>query len=227
MRFLVIILALAAFLAMLVVKVPLGFVLERAGLPNGDVKFSSVEGTVWSGRLNGVEAAGQPIGDIVLNARPQLLLTGAFGYSVQWGGPAGRGTGQISVAPGRVHLKDVKLEQNLGALEGLTNTVRAFGGVLRLRDGQIRLTESECLSAGGTITSDILTKAGASYGRAFGPISGDLRCENGAIVIALKSSSEVGDKVDAMTEVWLNGRSEVEVDVTTNDVELGAALAEL
>lgn len=221
-------LALVVLILVMVLRMPLGFVLDRANLPAGSVSYSAAEGTIWNGRLNGLEVAGQPIGDVTLSARPQDLLAGGLSYDLQWGGPGGRGVTQITLGfGGSVSLQETRLEQSIGSVEGLMNAIREFGGVVRLRDGAIKLRQDQCESAAGTISSDILTNIGQSYGRAFGPVDGRLSCEDGVIVIYLVSTSETGDRVDVQSRLWLSGRADVTAEVATNDVELGAALAEL
>lgn len=216
------------FVASLIAMMPIGYPLRLAGLERSGVSYATAEGTIMSSRISGVEMAGQPIGDVLLDLRIWSLLSGRLSYDVQWGGPSGRGAGQVSVVPtGQLELGRLNAEQNIAALEGLMNAVRDVGGTVRIRNGALSVGQDRCESGSANISSDILTLAAQPYGRNFGDIVGTLSCQDGAFVVDLESQSDSGDTFDVLARAELSGVSEVTAEVRTNDPELAIVLGQL
>ncbi|MEL6862068.1 MAG: type II secretion system protein N, partial [Pseudomonadota bacterium] len=70
----------------LVAYTPLGFVLGQSGIGGLGVGWAKTDGTLLQGRISGLYAGTQPIGDVSLKLRPLSLLTLQPSYDVQWGG---------------------------------------------------------------------------------------------------------------------------------------------
>ena len=54
---------------------PLGFVLGQSGIGGLGVGWAKTDGTLMKGRISGLYAGTQPIGDVSLELRPLSLLT--------------------------------------------------------------------------------------------------------------------------------------------------------
>lgn len=225
------ILLLAVFLVILagavIALTPLGFVVGQSGIGSAGVGWAKIDGTLRKGRISGLYVGTQPIGDVNLTLRPMSLLMLRPSYDVQWGGAAGRGTGVLSLTRSALIGTEVRMQQEIGALEGLSAPVRAMGGSLRIADGAFRLTQTGCEDASGTLSTNTLSTLAAQYGREFGQIAGPISCDAGAFVIDMEGTSEAGDRVEIDARASLIGQGEFSTRVDTQDTQIIIALTQV
>ena len=91
MRILLAVIAILALIGFAAAQIPLGFVLRKLPLNSMGVQWTQSEGTIWNGRIMGVYANGQPVGDVDLSLKPMSLVTFKPELEFQWGGAGGRG----------------------------------------------------------------------------------------------------------------------------------------
>ena len=206
---------------------PLGFIAERSGAGRLGVGWAQVSGTLLKGRIEGLHANGQPIGDVNLQLRPGSLLGLAPAFDVQWGGAGGSGAGIMALSPKSVTLSEFKLQQQIAAIEGLAQPVRAMGGVVRVQDGRLVMGPLGCIEAGGTMSTDAVRSMAAQYGRAFDDITGPIRCVDRALLIDLAGQSPAGDRVTVSGEARVGGASTFEVAIETQEAALAYALSQI
>lgn len=217
---------LVVLIAGLVAYTPLGFVLERSGLGRTGAGWAQAEGTIMEGRISGLHMSGQPVGDVNLKLRPISLLTLSPKYDVQWGGAGGNGSGVVTITQDSLLAEDLRLQQNVSAIEGLALPVRAIGGTVRLTGASIKLTRAGCERAAGTISTDVLSRLAQQYGREFGAVAGPLSCANGDIQTDLQGISERGDKVSVTARTSLLGQAFFDVAIETFDSDVMLALSQ-
>ncbi|MEQ9316640.1 MAG: type II secretion system protein N [Henriciella sp.] len=226
MRFLLVLVAIVALLWFGASRIPLGMALSRLPLNSMGVEWTQSEGTIWDGRMSGVYLNGQPVGDVDLALRPMSLLSFAPQLEVQWGGAGGRGAGVVTVkGQSEVEATDLRIEQQINALESLSNEVRSIGGIFRLSGGKVAIAEGSCTSAAGTVQTDTLARAAQQFGRSFSDLTGSISCEDGAFNIVLSGDSPAGDSVEIEALATLYGRSDINVVVNTVDDEIETLLA--
>ena len=206
---------------------PLGFILGQSGAGGLGVGWAKADGTLLKGRISGLYAGTQPIGDVTLELRPLSLLTLRPSYDIQWGGAGGQGTAVLTLSRRALIGEDVRMRQEIGALEGLDPAVRAMGGSLDVSNGAFRLTQSGCESASGQMSTNTLTTLAAQYGRQFGEIAGPISCENGAFVLAMEGSSPSNDRVMIDARASLAGQGEFATRVQTQDAQIIIALTQI
>ena len=146
---------------------------------------------------------------------------------MQWGGAGGQGTGIFTISRSGLEAQDLRLRQEIGALENLEPAVRAMGGTLDVDAGAFRVTQTGCESASGTVSTSALSTLAAQYGRQFGSISGPISCENGAFLVALAGQSDAGDAVEVDAEAALTGSGRFETRVQTQDAQIIIALTQI
>ena len=224
-------LLLILFVVMLIIGVfaftPLGFVLGQSGAGGLGVGWAKADGTLMKGRISGLYVGTQPIGDVSLELRPLSLLSLRPSYDIQWGGAGGQGTAVLTLSRSALIGDDVRMRQEIGALEGLDPAVRAMGGSLDISDGAFRLTQTGCADASGQLSTNTLSTLAAQYGRQFGEIAGPISCENGAFVIAMEGSSESNDRVMIDARAALTGQGEFATRVQTQDAQIIIALTQI
>lgn len=225
-RVLLVVTAIGALLWFAASQIPLGLVLNRLPLNNMGVEWTQSEGTIWDGRMSGVYLNGQPVGDVDLALRPMSLLSFAPTLEVQWGGAGGRGAGVVTVrGENRIDASDLRIEQQINALESLSNEVRSIGGIFRLGDGTVSIANGSCTSASGNVQTDSLARAAQQFGRSFSDLTGTITCEDGAFAISMSGDSPQGDSVEIDAIATLYGRSDIDVTVSTQSDEIETLLA--
>ncbi|MEL7541698.1 MAG: type II secretion system protein N [Pseudomonadota bacterium] len=224
-------LLLILFVIMLIVGIfaftPLGFVLGQSGAGNLGAGWAKADGTLMKGRISGLYVGTQPIGDVSLELRPLSLLSLRPSYDIQWGGAGGQGTAVLTLSRGALIGDDVRMRQEIGALEGLDPAVRAMGGSLDISDGAFRLTQTGCAEASGQLSTNTLSTLAAQYGRQFGEISGPISCDQGAFIIAMEGASESDDRVIIDARAALAGQSAFSTRVQTQDAQIIIALTQI
>ena len=225
-RLLLLVLFIFMLICGLIAFTPLGFVMSQSGAGNF-VGWAKVDGTLMKGRVSGLYTGTQPIGDVDLELRPLSLLSLQPTYDVQWGGAGGRGTGVLTLTRSALVGRELRLQQELGALEGLSPPVRAMGGSLRLSDGAFRITPEGCESASGTLSTDTLSTLAAQYGRQFGQISGPISCNAGAFVLDMEGIGDNGDRVEIDASANFAGFGEFTTQVETQDAQIVIALTQV
>ena len=214
-------------LGALVATTPLGFILQQSGIGSVGFGWAKVDGTLVKGRISGFYVGTQPLGDITLELRPMSLLTLQPTYDIQWGGAGGRGTGVLTISQNKLTGREIRMQQEISALEGLDPAVRMMGGSLRLSVGMFVMTQSGCEDASGTLSTDTLSTLAAQYGRQFGTISGPVSCEAGGFAVDMSGESEVGDRVDIDAKAYLPNGGEFTTTVETQDAQIVLALTQV
>lgn len=203
-----------------VIFTPLEFVLKKAGLDQTGVGWANVEGNILEGRISGFFVQNQPVGDVRLKLQPGSLLSGRAAYEISWSGAGGRGSGLAAISSKAVFLSDIRGQHMVQAIEGLAPQVRAIGGEVRLADGGARLTRKGCEDAGGTLSTDALSRAATQYGKTFGDLSGPVSCREGALEVNLEGRAQNGDSVTIAAWASPLGKSSFAATVTTKDADL-------
>lgn len=226
-RLFLLILFIFMLIAALFAFTPLGFILGQSGVGALGVGWAKADGTLMKGRISGFYVGSQPIGDVSLELRPFSLLTLRPSYDIQWGGAGGQGTAVLTLSRNALVGEDVRMRQEIGALEGLEPAVRAMGGTLDVADGAFRLTQMGCERAEGRLSTTTLTNLAAQYGRQFGEIAGPISCEDGAFVLNMEGVSQADDRVAINARANLAGQGEFATRVRTQDAQIIIALTQI
>jgi len=203
-----------------VIFTPLEYVLKQAGLERTGAGWANVEGNILEGRISGFYLQNQPVGDVRLKLKPRSLLSGQAAYEISWSGAGGRGSGLAAISSKAITLSNIRGQHMVQAIEGLAPQVRAIGGEIRLADGSATLTRQGCEDAGGTLSTDTLSRAATQYGKTFGDLSGPVSCLEGAFVVNLEGRAQNGDRVTIAASASPLGQSSFAATVTTNDSDL-------
>ncbi|MBY9067694.1 type II secretion system protein N [Hyphomonas sp. WL0036] len=198
MRFLLIIFLVIGFVVGLAAFAPLSFILKASGAQERGLSWTSVEGTILGGKVTGLKAGDDFLGDASLKFDPSALLGLGIAYDFDWAGPAGKGTGKAAAfASGSTELKDYNLELDFAALDGVAAWIRQSGGNARLSGDMIRFRKGACDKASGQAWSDALEKNAALLGPGWPDLSGALSCEGDVLLIPMQSQSPTGTRLDA------------------------------
>lgn len=226
-RLLLLILFVIMLIGALFAFTPLGFILGQSGASSLGVGWAKADGTLLNGRISGLYVGTQPIGDVSLELRPASLLTLRPSYDIQWGGAGGQGTAILTLSRSAISADDIRMRQEIGALEGLDPAVRAMGGSLDVSDAAFRLTQTGCESASGRLSTNTLSTLAAQYGRQFGEVAGPISCEEGAFILAMEGTSDAEDRVVIDARAALTGQGAFSTRVQTQDAQIIIALTQI
>ena len=209
------------------VTLPLGIVLDRSGLAGGKLVWSAAQGTIWNGRVVGLTFQGQPYGDLRTRLRLQELTLGRLAFDVRLQGAGIRGLGIVRpIGLNAVEATDVQLELDLSALNKLDPRLRGVGGQVEFQGSKVMLDRSGCVEARGTASSDMISRVAGALGQSWPRVSGELRCEDGALVVPLEGGGPQGELFSAQGKFGKEDSS-IEARVSNADAALGYALGSI
>ena len=215
MRFLFLIVLIAGFIIGIVAFAPLSFILKTAGAEARGLSWTSVEGTLSGGKITGLRAGQDLLGDASLKLNPASLLALGIEYDFDWSGPSGQGTGKAGAyASGTTELKDFNIVIEFAALDGVATWIRQSGGKARLTGETIRFKNGACEAASGQTWSDALGKNSIVLGPGWPDMSGTLSCEGDLLLIPFQAASPAGTQFDAAARVSPAGNSNIEARVS-------------
>lgn len=208
---------------------PLSVVLDISGIRRSGLDWTSASGTVLDGRLEGIKANGSTYGDASARLLPEYLLTGTMKFAVDWIGPSGRGTGQMTFRSHKnIALYNYDLDLDLMEIEQAAKWIQQSGGRIAMQGNIIRFKDNACHEASGIAHSDVLERNRAILGDGWSDMQGELRCEDGDLVIPLESTNATGTRFGAFLRLrpGLPGRFEARVSgLVTRDLDYVLPLA--
>ena len=194
------------FIGGLLAYMPLSVAADRSGIARQGVFYDRVQGTIWSGELQGVNVLGQPIGEVRLTLQPASLLAGSVSYDFDVRGPAGIGTGVLTAGVGgRLTLQNVVADLNVQELRRLDPRLRQVPSRVSITVPALRASSSlECVAADGRLQTNLLQKLGTAMQWEGPAMAGVLACDGeGGYRLAL---SNVGGDDAIQVEAILSPR---------------------
>lgn len=215
MRLLLLLILIAGFLIGIVAFAPLNFILKTSGAEARGLSWTSAEGTLSGGKITGLKAGGDLLGDASLKLNPASLMGLGLEYDFDWNGPSGRGNGKAAAyASGTTELRDFDIEIDFASLEGVAAWIRQSGGRARLTGEVIRFKNRSCDEARGQTWSDALGRNSIVLGSGWTDMSGALSCEGDMLLIPFQSASSAGTQFDAAAKINPNGNNSIEARVS-------------
>ncbi len=189
----------------------------------GDLNYQRAEGTIWAGRLHGVQ-----IGDYAVD---QVSWTLSFFDVVR-----GKAVVPVVFEGGDIEGRIVLLGNWHGDRRFAAQNVRLRGlrvgeglvlsGVTNFHDVDVLFAGGVCTRGQGRIVSDVFRQAGASIGWSGPDVEGRPRCEGDDAVVVLTGANEAGERVNMRILLAGDGAAAWRVSVVTQRPETLAALRE-
>jgi len=175
-------------IAWLIILLPLKAVMILGG---GAAAFGyqDVYGSVWSGRIYGLQAAGQRVREIEVSLAPLPLMLGRAQADWRVSDVDLRGDGRTSVSGDWLRADDVSLSVSLGrlGLDSLPGLSRSE--TVRISVIELEMDGDRCIRAAGDVRSGAL----ASYAQGFGiegpVLEGILECQGDDLVLEFSGDS--------------------------------------
>jgi general secretion pathway protein N len=173
---------LSAFLVSLVALLPLGLALEWLALDARGLAAREAEGSVWIGALKEAQLGPVALGDLDAGLRALPLLIGRARVDVERSGAADRLEGGVTVSRHVFGLDDFSAGLAVGTLFAPLPLA-----ALDLADVSVHFANGLCASADGLVKASLAAEAGgAMLPRS---LSGDARCDGGALLLPLVSQA--------------------------------------
>ncbi|WP_291841901.1 type II secretion system protein N [Maricaulis sp.] len=175
-------LVLALLVVWLIVLLPLKAVALAAG-GSAALGYRDVFGTIWQGRVYGLNLNGVPVRELEVSLDPFALATGRLSGDWRIADASLRGDGRVSLSPGRLHLIDTDLDLSLATLgvplpPGVRPTER-----IRTRIVELDMRDGACIAASGSASSGALTGLALVEGHTLPVLHGDWRCDGDRLVL--------------------------------------------
>ena len=219
---LIIVIAVGAF----VWTLPLAEIVKRLPVDASRLSLGETSGTWRSGRVGPVVAGGRPVGVIEFDWQPGGLFSGQMKYEIDLTGPGvtADGFAARSITSDRLVLSDVHALLDVAQFPGLADGLRVAGGRAVLQNVQIVLDGEHCVSASGRAQTDALVQAETVYGFVGPELAGDVRCENGVVVVPLEGTSARDDRIRVEARFGGGQAPSIEARIDTTDPDLQAVL---
>jgi len=213
---------LAALAVWLIVLLPLKTVAIAAGGADR-LGYQDVFGTVWNGRVYGLELAGEPVREIALSMRPAALLTGQAAADWLIEDASLSGNGRIALGAGRVEVSGASLVVPLSRLAAADWPGMDPGEPVFVRLPRLVFVDGDCRQADGAVRTGALVTLGAAYGFEGPVLEGGLSCRDGVLALAMRGETDALS-VTADADLRANGY-DWRVTARTGNADLADALA--
>lgn len=214
-RLLFTIVLLVAALVVGLAFVPIATALKYSGAEGNGVEWTAAKGTILDGRIEGLKVKGTQYGDADLKLDVPSVFSGKPRYGVNWTGKSGQGSGKVSVESGTIiTLEDYSVDLDLLSYELAAKWIQKSGGRVKLEGPLIRFKGNECLEAHGVATSDVVDRNRDILGAGWSELRGDLRCEDGQLVVPLQSENATGTRFLVMLRIAPGSAGKFEARVT-------------
>jgi len=212
----------AAFLVLLVARLPLSVVLARAVPAGGPLAYGGVEGTVWDGHVRNVRLRGVPLGDADLALSPLSLVT--LSPSLDWrlGGGAVTGRGELAVglADRTIRVRDTDIAADLDRLPTMVPLSGVFAASVRTFEWQGRA----CRAADVDLRTSALNRNPMGLDWQGPTLTGQAACNAGNLIVSLAGKDASSD-LDLKGTVTPEMTYALDVVLKTDNRDLRRSLA--
>lgn len=211
-RSLVLVSLLGAALGM-ITQFPLSWVAPHVMPENlgPNIRYS---GTLWSGRITGLDY----VGAAEFKLAPKALLKGGLPLSFQTSSSAMHISGEAS----RTKIEGLRFSGQLAGLPTNDGRLKELVGEVNINIEQIILVE-DCTSAKGQANTDFLSRNQARWQWRGPALSGPITCESGDLIANL-SGSEDAQSIKADLRIMPDGTYRADISVRTPQPEAGVVL---
>ncbi len=183
-------------------------------LVTDDVKAVAPElayqGTVWNGTVSGLPVFG------TANVKTALLSRSA---SVQ----AGEGENYLSAELTPKTATDVDLRVSFANLPLNDGRLQGLQGLLVAEISELNFEGNRCVSARGTVRTDVLQRNGGAIQWTGPELTGPISCEGGAL-LAVMTGRDAEQAIEANIRMAPDGVYRADISVQTNRAEADAVL---
>ena len=214
----------AVFAATLVAQAPASIIPALINVEERGVGFTSVDGTLWRGRIENLTYRNAPIGDVSYRLSPLSLLFLSPRLEATSTGGAVRGKASVRVGLGRrLEIEDTALDIDLGPFAERGIMGRPVEGVAQITVAKIAVSAAGCRAADARLWTDVLDEPVQRFRGADFPMTGNVRCDGDDLI-----ASMAGRNADGLAQMTLRVRPNFSYELTARaevaEEELASAL---
>lgn len=214
----------AVFVATLVAQAPASIIPALINLEGRGVGFTSVDGTIWRGRIENLTYKNAPIGDVDYRFSPLSILFLSPRLEVSSTGGAVRGKAAVRVGLGRrLEIDNTALDIDVAPFADRGIMGRPVQGVAQITVARIAISASGCRAADARLWTDVLDEPVQRFRGADFPMTGNVRCDGDDLI-----ASMAGQNVDGLAQMTLRVRPNFSYELTARaevaEEELASAL---
>ena len=183
-------------------------------MPNGLGTNIQYSGTVWNGKISGLDF----IGAAQFKLNPKSVITDGLPLSFQ----TSSGAMQISGKASRNQILGLNFTGQLAKLPTTDGRLKELAGDVNIQIENMKF-DKNCVSANGQANTNFLSLNKARWQWQGPVISGPLSCENGDLFARL-SGTENGQTIKADLRIAPNGAYRADISVRTTQPEAGVIL---
>lgn len=215
----------ASFVATALAAAPASFYASFVDAERRNVAYSKIEGTIWKGSVEHLSVNGVPLGKVDFRVSPLSLLSLSprVAFNARDGAVLGRGT--VSVGAGsRLAISGLNARVDLGAAASSGVLGQPTQGFAEITIDEFVFTrKGGCRKAAGSVWTDVLNAPAKRYDLPELPLSGTLRCEDGASIVEL-SGENARAGADLVVRVLPNLTYEITATARPAEAEVASAL---
>lgn len=220
MRALLITSFVATFFISGLMRMPLAVPLGMADLP---FESRGITGTVWDGEIVGLVVEGEPVGDLAIKLRAWPLLMGRLETDAALIGRGIDVSGRIAISIRTISLGGVEAHVDLERLRLRDTLGQRLRGQLSAQVQEVLFVGGACRRASLSASTDALAESlGAFASRGFA-ISGEGRCEDGALHLPMSGAGPDAE-VEVMLTLTGDGQYSSRLAVIPQRTDLGLFL---
>jgi general secretion pathway protein N len=190
---------LVLFLGLLAIWLIVLLPLKAVAIAGGGMErlgYRDVFGTVWNGRIYGMEINGEPVREVAVSLRPSALVTGRLAADWRIADDSLSGHGRIALGAGRLVLDDASLVVSLSRIGAAGWPALDPDEPVFLRLSRLEMDGGRCVEVAGSARTGALVTLASAYGFEGPVLEGAFACREGAL------TADFGGEAD---ELGLNG----------------------
>lgn len=194
-------------------QLPLSWIAPHV-MPEGLGSDIGYSGTIWNGRITGLDY----VGSAQFRLAPKAIVSGGLPLSFQSSSSAMHISGKAS----RTQVEGLRFSGQLAGLPTNDGRLKELVGEVNINIAQL-IFGKDCTSAKGQANTDFLSRNQARWQWRGPVLSGPITCENGDLIAKL-SGAEAAQTIKADLRIVPDGTYRADISVRTPQPEAGVVL---
>ena len=182
------------FVVTLIVTAPASLIAPILKNTGADIRYQSIEGTLWRGKIVAMSAEQVALGDVDFQLAPASLFILSPRAAVRLSGGAvnGRAIASASVR-GLLEVRDAEFHVDLVRVARRGILGEPVRGVADVKINELAISRAGCRKADATIWTDVFDAPARRYDQSDSfPVNGVVTCDGEKLAIALEGTGGPG-----------------------------------
>lgn len=189
--------------------------------------YSDVFGTVWDGRIYGLQINGEPVREVAVSLRPLALLTGRLAADWRIADESLSGHGRVALGADRLEVDDASLAVSLSRMGAADWPGFDPDETVFVRLARLEMAGERCLDATGSVRTGALVTLASAYGFEGPVLEGSFACRDDRLLTDFGGETEALDLIGGAVLDRTGYDWWIEADTERSDLAEAFALAGL